>query len=448
MKLQQTTKSGKGRGSHYHFAYLNENTGMGITTLDKEHRHNILFNPPQPPAIDPMTGMEVSPAFQGGWILQPFEMHTHELTDLIFSKKEVEKADKDIAKENRDLYRNAESRESESRKKSEASEKFYMGEQWAKADKAKLEGNDRAALTINEIEAKVDLLSGYQRQNRSDFKFFPTEGGDGRVADILNIVVKNITDQNDYEYGETDVFEDEAITGRGNIHCYIDNENDLRGEVKIEHFPWRDVYYGPHTKKDAADAEYLIKAKWFSFGKVKQLWPDKADEIEKDWANYKVTGETVDYRGDAYAKSDDINKSETLASFVNIAKKEYRLLEIERKEYTRIPVLVDVNNDFYFNIEGLKSAEISSIETLPDIEVIRKPESKIRRIVQAGDVVLENDFSDDEKDFSLIPAYAKKRGDVWWGKVESVKDVQLEINKRHSQSVDILNKMAAYGWFY
>lgn len=447
MKLLTTTKAGRGRASHSHFIYLNEQAGFGSCSTDAKHSHRVSFSPPQAPSVDSMTGMQLTPEQPGFWFIEPADGHSHEPSEEFSVKKPKKKYDDDLAKENRALFRTAETNESDSRKKAEKSEEFYMGEQWDKADKSKLEAVDRAALTINEIEAKIDLLSGYQRQNRSDFRFFPTEGGDGRVADILNVVVKNIIDQNSYEFEETAVFEDEAITGRGNIHCYLDFTDNMRGDIRIEHFPWKDAYYGPHEKPDASDVEYLIKAKWYSKGRIKNLWPDKAEDIDEDWEAYQQSKDHVTYQKDQYGNSEN-TKPEIMTSFVNIANKEYRLLEIERKEYRRIPVLSDEGNDYYQNLDGLSEKDISSIETIPDISVVRKPESSVSRTVQAGSVILEKEEETADGDFSLVPVYAKKRGDKWWGKVESVKDPQLEINKRHSQSIDIMNKAAGYGWFY
>jgi len=50
-------------------------------------------------------------------------------------------------------------------------------------------------------------------------------------------------------------------------------------------------------------------------------------------------------------------------------------------------------------------------------------------------------------DFFVIPVYAKKRGYQFWGKVESSKDAQMYINKNYSAALDVINKVAAYGWF-
>lgn len=445
MKLLQTTKTGRGKASHFHFAYLNEKEGRGITSLDNKHVHEIIFIPPVEPTTDPMTAAPV-PGSPPRWEITPHEEHTHDLVEIKVEEKKEKKEDKDIVREVHELWKQADAIEADSRKKAEESEKFYAGEQWKKTDKDTLEKNDRAALTINEIESKIDLLSGYQRQNRSDMRFYPVEDGDGRIADIINVVVKNITDQNDYEFSETDAFEDAAITGRGNLHCYADYSKNIKGDIVIEHFPWREVRMGPHRKKDGSDCEYLIKDKWFSLGKAKQLWPDKAEEITADFALYNQVEDHIVYAHDQFANSENAQPSD-MSSFVNIAKKEIRVLECERKEFKRIPIAVDVKNDFYMNLEGLSKTGVSAIKTIPELRIIEKPESKVRRHVTAAMVLLEDDYLDEE-DFSILSLYAKKRDDNWWGKVEGVKDPQKEINKRHSQLIDIVNKVATYGFIY
>ena len=53
-------------------------------------------------------------------------------------------------------------------------------------------------------------------QNRTDFHTYPIdEHGDNQVADVLNKVVKNIQDKNDYEYTEKEVFFDGMVSDRG-----------------------------------------------------------------------------------------------------------------------------------------------------------------------------------------------------------------------------------------
>jgi hypothetical protein len=67
--------------------------------------------------------------------------------------------------------------------------------------------------------------------------------------------------------------------------------------------------------------------------------------------------------------------------------------------------------------------------------------------INNGTIKLNEEISDYDE-FQAIPVYAKKRKNKFWGKVRSLKDPQRENNKRTSQSMDILNKMDARGWFY
>lgn len=434
-ELLKTTSAGKGRGSHTHLAYLTD-TG-GVTSKDRDHTHTIVIVPSQmDPINQQMTPVQIE--------IQLANDHTHELTDLTFIDNKITEKEKEILTDVKSLWEAAKVYEEESRKLGIESEQFYKGEQWDEKIRKDLEGKQRAVLTINEIQPKVKLLSGYQRQNRSDIRYFPVEGGDGKIADILSIVTKNILDQNDYEYEETSVFEDEVIPGRGNIHHYVDYNEDLLGKIKVEHYPWKDVYYGPHNKLDASDCEYLCKSKWFSKGQIEKLWPKKKDQFQSE---YDITFAKEVPSEDGYDKETTLG---TISGpdYVNIAKKEFRVVTCERKEYEDVPVLVNASDDFYYNARFLSEKDVNAAKTIPGIEVVVKKTFKIRITTVTAQTVLEDKYDEMIDDFHVIPIYADKQGPNFWGKVEAAKDPQREINKRHSQTVDILNKVGTQGHFY
>ncbi len=435
--ILKTSKSGKGRASHDHFVYVRQDR-TGISTVDKDHSHQ----------IDPTT---LTLTFSNG--------HTHEILQSFEPEAKKRKLNKDEAvKEVRILYETAVEYEKDYHEMAKESEGFYDGTgQWAnrrlnKSDremKSALESKNRAALTINEIEPKIDLLSGYLRQNRTDFKFFPLEDGDSRVADILNIVVKNITEQNNYEYEETDVFEDGLIGGRGNIHTYIDYSKNMQGDIIIEQYAWDEVRYGPHSKKDISDCEYIVKEKWLSWAKIKQMWPEKADDIEKEIGIYRDTDEPhVTYADDQYKNGDNSIDVFLNPEYVDIAKKEYRVLELWRKDYRKEHVVINLDDDF-FEAQSWSQSEVNRLKTIEGIKIVPRVKTRMEVIITAGQTLLDrriDKYFDDV--FPMIPFYVKKRKKKVWGKIEPAKDSQQEINKRHSQAVDILNKVAAYGWFY
>lgn len=438
-KLIQTSEDFvKGRtGKHYHIAYveIDEATGSvldGITTTEKDHFHSIENN-------------QVAPAGDG-------KGHTHTLKEYETTEKEDREKDDKIIKDVISLFKEAKGYEDKSRKKAIESEDFYNGKQWKEEDKSTLEKSQRSALTINEIEPKIDLLSGYQRQNRTDFRFLPVEEGDAIIADLLNVIVKNIVERCNYDHEETDIFEDTAITGRGLINVYVDYGKDMRGEIIIERFPWGDCYFGPHEKRDAADCEYLIKTKWYSKARLKQLYPDKIKDINREIDLFdKEDTPHLRTPGTQYDNSENTVDSIVNADpdLIDLAKKEFRILECWRKVYEQNRVIANVEDDFYFNAKGWKVSDINSVKNLPSFNVIERVVTKIRVTRVASKVLLDDEFPElAVDDFFILPVYAKKRGAEWWGKIENLKDIQKEINKRHSQAVDIINKVASYGYYY
>lgn len=442
------------KNGHYHIAYVNETSGKGITSEAKGHVHQIgqdfdvISHPNPQPGMPPIQTPQIK-----GWMVLPAgeDMHTHELTDYAGKQKEKDQSDEEIAKENIKLYKEAKDYEGEARKNAQESEDFVMGKQWDDEVKRDLNAKDRAALTINEIEPKIDLLSGYQRRNRMDIKLLPIEEGDSKVAQILNVAIKNILDQTNFEHEDSKVFEDEMITGRGNYNVYIDYESNIRGDIKVERFPWGDVFYGPHEKEDLSDCEYLIKTKWFSKAKLSQMYPDKVDELQKELNGYKLQAEDnqkLHYNpGEGYDDPDIKWQFSPDTDLIDIQRKEFRIIEVWRKEYIKAHVFANAKDDFYFNAEGWTDADIKAVKTLPGFSVIQRNIHKIRVVKTASKTLISDEKPDLAwDDFYMVPVYAKKRGKSWWGKVEAAKDPQREINKRHSQIIDIANKMTSYGW--
>ena len=427
-ELLRTNKTGKGRGSHDHIAYLREDGG--ITTEDNGHSHNIV-----------PTQIEVNDG-QGNFVpQQSMEVefvndHTHELLP-IEEKESSEKNEEDTQKVTSVMedYEEDWKREDESRKAGQDSEDVYSHKQWDEQAKAKLEAEDRAAHTINTVEARIDSLTGYQKQNRTDFKYYPVENGDAVVADILNIVVKNITDTCWYPREESKAFEDASIAGRGLFNIYEDFDKNIRGDIIIEKFNWDECFFGPHDKEDLSDCDRIEKTKWYSKEKLKELYPDKIDHIYPE--NKAVSGSNQ-------ASEDWDTRLRTLELYDG---KNYRMIEQEKKIYKRAYILVNATDDFVYNAEDLNEAEVNAVRKLDGFKKIARTSYQIRVRKVASYKLLEEEYIDEE-DFSIVPLYAKYRKNEFWGKVEGVKDLQRLLNKAYSQFSDIINKTANYGWFY
>jgi len=461
-ELKRLSDVGLFRDKHHHIVFLDEKQGVGLCSTDAGHTHEIQYRaavPEQPPQQDEM-GNEVAPGMPGqpaAWLVYPGpDGHTHEIEEYVTkSKKAKKEKDEEVLTEVLELWRTASQLEGDSIKKGRESEEFYMGKQWEGDTPDKLKALDRACLTINRIAKYVEQLSGYQRQQRADIHYVPTKGGKQRAADVMNAVSKNILEQCYFAREESKVFEDMVISGRGVFKMFMDYSSNLRGDLKIRRQVWDEVRFGPHEMEDLSDCEYVLASTMFSLERLKSLFGDKVEEIEGTWALVSelddIPGPSTQWSDDEYAHKDNNNIPLYLGGSVmlDISKKEIRLLECWRNVYQPSTVLAMPEQDFYFNATLWDKKDIDSASTIDGIRVIKKNLRRIRITKCVPGVLLsdENPANLPEDDFYFIPAYARKRGSAFWGKVENAKDPQREVNYRRSQMVDIGNKMVAYNYF-
>lgn len=438
--------------SHYHIIYCNmaDTPTARMSQAEDGHTHEIEWY------TEPITEPNQPPKPGYFRILpDPRDGHTHEIVDYVREVKSKKQTENEVVDEVHSLFKTACEVEADSAKVAEECDDFYMGKQWDEQTRHKLESQDRAALTINLTEKLVDELLGYQQQMRRDLRLVAKGEGDQRTADFYNILLKHALVQGKYLQAEARVFEDQVVPGRGNFSIYVDFEKDVRGVPQVRRLPWKDVKYGPHEEYDAEDCEYLVKSKLFSLLKLKELWPDKAEKIADQISLFDgsttTSNEHVQYNTDQYAQSDAWLPT-TFGGHVvlDIAKKEIRVFECQRIRYVPTVIAGNTEEDFYDNLYGWKPDDIAAIKTIPGFFVAKRNVRKIRVTRVAGHVLLSDENPADlpVDRFTVIPVYAKKRGNHYWGKVKRALDPQREINKRHSQTIDIGNKCAVYGHFY
>ena len=451
-QLLRTNEVKVKRRKHYHVLYLNEETGVGYCTESTKHTHEVQFVPPMQ---DPQNGQVIQEA---SWLIMPAEDgHTHEIQEYIPDEQEKDKRDEsEIANEVFELFKQALEDEGDSRKAAREAMDFYKGKQWDDENKRILEGQDRACLTMNEIQPNIDTLIGYHIENRQRIDYAPVEGGDQKTSDMLDILVNDhILKRCNADVEETEIFSNIVKVGKGYFDLYMDFDEDIEGQICLESLDWDQVVYGTHKKKDGSDAEYYIKHKMYSMAKMKQLWPEKAEQIDKDHLDYingDMAKDEMQHSHDNYGKSP--NQIPMVVGSDNIPmieayKKQYRILECYRKKFEKVPIIINEQDGLVHDARGWKEADVEAVMTLPGMTKIKRNATRIRKTTTATNLVLEDENPADLPDdtFYTIPAYAYKQGNEYWGKIEAVKDPQKEVNYRYSQTVDITNRMTNYGWF-
>lgn len=90
---------------------------------------------------------------------------------------------------------------------------FVMGKQWSPGDIERLKKMGRPVVTINKIKPLVNILSGYQRNNRNDIDFLPRTNDDASLCEVRKAMTKYVMDRSNYDVEESIVFEKGCICG-------------------------------------------------------------------------------------------------------------------------------------------------------------------------------------------------------------------------------------------
>jgi len=371
--------------------------------------------------------------------------------------KPPETDDKEIVSMVQRSFSHVYERNRENRRKAYESEGFYSGDsQWVDLET----GEDldqvedgRARLVKNKIEPAIDELLGIQRQSRGSIKFLPTNGGSQIGSDIINILCMHVTDRSQFAYEESEAFESIAIVGKSYFQPIVDTSEDVRGEILIKHFPWYEAEFSEHSQYDGTDAGLCVKWKWMSIEEAKGRYYKKRDLLE-NYLSYMSDSVGNKYDNEEYLthsvehenKLDIDNMSLAMSTeYVDIANKNVRVIQLYKTIYlpAAVGVYVGAENPETFNLYGWRSKHISQLNKVNSFEVFERAEPHVRHTTIAGGVLLEDEYPADlpGRRYPLIPIYAKKKHDKWWGKVENVKSSQQEYNKRHSQFMDLVNRM-------
>lgn len=161
---------------------------------------------------------------------------------------------------------------------------FRLGQQWDDEKYEKLKDAGISPVTDNRIQPNIFLLTGLERQNRSDFKAFPEGEEDTIKAEIASALFKHSVKTSDFGYKKSEVFEDGVTCGESALELYLDDTYSL---INLKPC-WKKidsnmVFPEPGFKEyDYSDARYLYKLTMdLSCDDLVAIFPEKQKEIEE-----------------------------------------------------------------------------------------------------------------------------------------------------------------------
>lgn len=333
--------------------------------------------------------------------------------------------------------------------------KFAQGNQWTQDDVETLRKAGVKALTINKIKPIIKLVTGLERQSKSDYQAFPEGGEDLVTADIATRLMKNVVKNSSAALKMSEVFKHGVVGGMCFIEPYIDYSFDLiNGDLKFKKISGTDVYLDPDFQEyDLSDCKYVIKiSKDLSKEDLELLFPDEKRKIN-DITSGKINFDTLISDGEPHIQGLDY-PHESNTTEVDVIEQTYDLVDYYYKQLDTKYYVVVADKGIVKDAENKEEAVLLAGQL--NGQVVAKTVPVIYHAQVCGDQILYDDVCwtyPRWKSFPLIPYFAElitEDLDDWslkcQGVVRVIKDLQEEYNKRRTQELRHLNASANSGF--
>jgi len=364
------------------------------------------------------------------------------------------------------------------RREAEEDMGFYIGGdgQWSmngsREALAKLKNEKRAAVSINHVQSVVDVLTGFERQNRYDLKASPMGEEDAEDANLFTLLLKYEQDKLDAPAIMSEAFENGTVMGAACVFIGIDWSFDpLFGDISIEELiPGHDVLWDPLAKKpDRSDARYFFRWRFGAVDDICAAYPEHDSLIRKELDALDVYRQTQSptaaneilhqfNRRDGYGSTNrhPLEAHGMDQMFYAAAEKKLMVVECWYRDYEDVVILADKTSGKVWEVEveegSGKSAWAVARETAAkdsdNMTAIRRKRRTVRmalcvpatyRILEEADTPYDNDA----QHFPFSVYIAKEKLDTIYGIVRNLKDPQRIENRRESQAMDVLARFGA-----
>jgi len=314
-------------------------------------------------------------------------------------------------------------------------------------------------------------MLGYFSNNRIDIKYLAGADGSGldSTAEVITNVVKNIGEENQLSYVDTEVFMDGIMTGRGFFNhrmCY--DSNDF-GDLKVGAQDPFSTYLDPDAQQyDLNDGcGYICTARMGCLDEIESLYGKMVRQMLEPFASGRtpiaqfyvngVNEEISPIRRFGHSENSESEWWDTiynqLGAFYDPLRKSLRIMDFQHQMYREGLQFVDLDSGDRTDVpEDWQSDRIKKVlwwaeQNGAQLFVDRRMIKKVRWTTVIGDLIVQDRWSP-YKTYSLVGYFPYFRRGVTRGMVEDLLDPNMEINKRRSARVDTISRTAHSGWKY
>lgn len=329
---------------------------------------------------------------------------------------------------------------------------FAAGDQWDEESKAKLEEEERPAVTFDRIGVFIDAVCGMEVNNRQMIKYFPVEAGDVHVNDVLSQSVKYFENDCGAEDEDSEASRDAIVCGIGVTETVLSTDIHPDGAPCVIRRDPLNVWFDPKaTKRNLSDRRYQFHGDWMDEAEARLRWPDGSFSGDMPsnarMSTNHIADKAFEYRENA--EVDDKRENQVFILHYQCFKKvdNYRLRDPNTGEIT------DFSKSQFTAAKKMFAGQFGrepalATEKSPSGDYIKTTKKVFyRAFLSGGDILEQNVLKVADFTFKFITFKRDRNKRRWYGLVRSLKDPQRWANKWLSQILHIVNTNAKGGAF-
>jgi len=321
---------------------------------------------------------------------------------------------------------------------------YYRGDNWNARDlELHRQQGFYHAFAIPLLAVKMNRILASQRQNRFECKVRGRGMEDELTAEVLNMLIKYVDDNNGGKYLDSEVFQDGTTKKYGVCEISVDFNDNPQGEIKFDVIPFNQFYWDTNSKKYNLheDATFVGTFQWIPTDKLQQMYPDFNFDYADIAKNYS----------DGYGQilTDWCDTKTQLVKVVNHFEKTFKTRYLVKNLVSGDFSAFDSKKEAQAFIEQQISTELQTIQTsedyqksftADDFKVFKKTLPGWRRIVFTG----TNEILSEDWNYSTPPYFRfccfhdPTTGDFW-----SLTDLAKDPQKAYDRMISMIDKSTA-----
>lgn len=319
--------------------------------------------------------------------------------------------------------------------------KFVVGMQDSYNGVQGINWNNRKQLTFNKIIRLINMVSGYQRDNRlqSIMQAADNDPDMGETADDKTTVL-NWAMRQDNTYDKiSDCFEGSTVCGQNLLSVWMDfREDPENGKICTDRLPFSSYIMDPYwTKQDLSDCGRIWTRKYLTRQQIDGIFPGASKEVPALQTGYASMDGKFQYLAQNWYQY----------NVQMYAYDEYWVQDFKDKRK-----LLDTRTGEVAPWNGTKEQFQLLMRINPNVKLIKARVPTVRHYVLVNNNLMYEEQSPwglDRMPFGVSVAYmfpeVQNYAYRFFGLVRNIRDPQIETNRRRNRLLDMLDAQVQSG---